>query len=228
MKSTKLFFSLLSLYLLIAACSSTKQTVIAVWSNKDKIVYGAKKSVFIMVLTANVQARNELESSLKEAAIARGLKVTTSIDALGPMNVGKDFPAEAILNKVKELNYETIFTVAVKDVKKETTFVQASDNFYNPMGMYGGAYGSFGSYYNNYWAYPGVNFGFGGGFSSSYTTEKVTVYLESNLYETATQDLLLSIKSKAVNPENLAKESKIFTKNIVAELNEGKKMYSIK
>lgn len=227
-KSIKLFFTLFCFYLLIAACSSTKQTVIAVWSNKDKVVYGAKKSVFIMVLTANLQARNELESALKEAAITRGLKVTTSIEALGPMNVGKNFPAEAILSKVKELNYETIFTVAIKDIKTETTFVQASDNFYNPMGMYGGAYGSFGSYYNNYWAYPGVGFGFGGGFTSSYTTEKTTVFLESNLYETATQDLLLSIKSKAVNPDNLAKESKKFTSNIVAELNEGKKMYSIK
>jgi hypothetical protein len=228
MKPIKFFFTILSIYFLMLSCSSTKQTVIAVWSNKDKTVYGSNKSVFIMVLTANVQARNELESALKQAAIERGLKVTTSIDALGPMNVGKNFPAEAILNKVKELNYETIFTVAVKDIKKETTFVQASDNFYNPMGMYGGAYGSFGSYYNNYWAYPGASFGFGGGFTSSYTTEKVTIYLESNLYETATQDLLLSIKSKAINPANLAKESKKFTSNIVAELNEGKKMYSIK
>ena len=114
MKAVKLLAAFLFLTVIFESCSSTKQTVIAVWTNKDKVVYGTKKSVFIMVLTASPQYRNELETSLKAAAIDRGLKATTSIEALGPMNVGKEFPADAILNKVKELGYETIFTVANK------------------------------------------------------------------------------------------------------------------
>ncbi|MEN9599207.1 MAG: hypothetical protein RL596_1518 [Bacteroidota bacterium] len=222
MKQVK--WALIFFVFIAIGCTSSKQTVIAVWSNQNKQVYGVKRSVFIMVLAASPQNRNELEASLKEAAVARGLKVTTSIEALGPMNVGKNFPADAILAKVKELGYESIFTVAVKDVKKESTFIQATDNFYNPMGYYGGAYGIFGNYYNNYWMHPGVAFGFGGGFTPSYTSEKITIFLESNLYETSTQELLLSIKSKAVNPNNMIKESKIFTKHIVAELNEQKKL----
>jgi hypothetical protein len=227
MKLFRLFSFSVLVALLFSNCSSSKQTVIAVWNNQEKLIYGKKKSVFIMVLTADLQWRNVLETELKEAAIQRGLKVTTSVEALGAMNVGKNFPADAILGKIKELQYETIFTVAVKDIKTESTFVKASDNFYNPIGM-GSYYGNFGNYYNNYWGMPGVAFGFGGGFSSSYTSEKVTVFLESNLYETASQTLLLSIKSKAVNPNSLSKESKKFTSNIIKELDEGKKNYGVK
>lgn len=169
-----------------------------------------------MVLTADLHVRDVMETDLKEAAIKNGNKVVTSIEALGPMNVGKKFPADVILKKIKELGMEAIFTVAVKDINTESHYVRASDNFYNPMGTYN-YYGNFGNYYGNYWG--GTSFVIGTGLSEvtpGYTLEKKTYYLESNLYETSTQDLLMSIQTKAVDPDSINKASKEYTSKLVS------------
>ncbi|TAF57002.1 MAG: hypothetical protein EAZ62_00260 [Sphingobacteriia bacterium] len=214
--------------LLFLSCNGPKQTVLAIWNNPDKPVYGTQPSVFIMVLTANLPARNQLETDILAQAEKMGLKATTSVKALGPMNVGKDFPAQAILEKAQSMGFQTIFTVAVKDVKSETHFVKASENYYQPMNY--GYYNRFDAYYNGYWGGPWAGIGFGNlsGFTPSYTTEKKTLFMESNLYAVNSKDLLLSIQSKAVDPQNLEKESKKFSENILSALKEGKKMANLK
>ena len=227
MKSIKLVAALTCFIIIFSACSSSKQEVIGFWVNSKKPVLGAKRSMFIIVLAQNLNSRNVVEADLKAAAEKRGIKVATSIETLGAMNVGKDFPADAILAKVKELGLESIFTVALKDVKTESHYVQSSQTFYNPISIYG-YYGNFGSYYGNFYgggmgmgiAAPGVVMSTGmSNYTPGYTTEKKTFYIESNLYETATQELLLSMQSKAVDPETINKASKQFTEQLVKELN---------
>jgi hypothetical protein len=226
MKFIKTVAALMCLVFILSACSSSKHDVIGFWVNNKKTVLGAKRSLFIIVLAQDLNARNVMETDLKTAAEKRGIKVATSIETMGAMNVGKNFPADAILAKVKDLQLETILTVALKDVKTESHYVQSSQSFYNPMSSYG-YYGSFGSYYGNYWggmgmgiAAPGVVMSTGmSTYSPGYTTEKKTFYIESNMYETATQELLLSIQSKAIEPESINKGSKQYTEAIVKELN---------
>jgi hypothetical protein len=227
MKSIKLIAAITCIVLIFSACSSSKQDVIGFWVNSKKPVLGTKRSMFIMVLAQDLNARNVVETDLKAAAEKRGIKVYTSIETLGAMNVGKNFPADVILAKVKELQLESIFTVALKDVKTESHYVQSSQSYYNPMSSYG-YYGNFGSYYGNFWA-PGVGMGIAAPgvvmstgmstYTPGYTKEKKTFYIESNLYETATQELLLSMQSKAVDPETIHKASKQFTEKLVQELN---------
>ena len=199
-------------------------SVIGFWVNRNLEVLGKKSSLFIMVLAQDLNARNVLETDLKAAAEKRGLKAVTSIEALGPMNVGKNFPADAILAKIKELKLETIFTVAIKDIRTESHYVKASESFYNPVSSYG-YYGNFSSYYGNYWGSglgmmgPGVVMGTGmSSYNPGYTVEKKTIYLESNLYDIQSQELLMSIQTKAVDPESIAKASKKITSEMVNEL----------
>jgi len=229
MKPVKLLIAVCSLLAIFEACSTSSLAVIGFWVNKDKEVLGKKRSLFIMVLAPNPATRNIMETDLKEAAKARGLNAVTSVEILGPMNVGKDFPADAIIRKVRELNIETIFTVAIKDVRTESHYVQSSQSYYNPMmgGAYG-AYGSFGSYYGNYWGGGMGPMGYGGsvmistgsasGHNPGYTVEKQTIYLESNLYDVKTEELLLSVQTKAIDPESISKASKQFTAELVKEL----------
>jgi hypothetical protein len=227
MRSVKLFVAVYSLFIILESCSTSSLAVIGFWVNKDKEVLGKKRSLFIMVLSPNPATRNIMETDLKEAARARGLNAVTSIEILGPMNVGKDFPADAIIKKVRELNIETIFTVAIKDIRTESHYVKSSQSYYNPMmgGAYG-AYGTFGSYYGNYWGGAMGPMGYGvvissdpnAGFTPGYAVEKKTIYLESNLYDTQTEELLLSVQTKAIDPESIAKASKQFTAELVREL----------
>jgi hypothetical protein len=227
MKSVKLLIVVCSLLTVFEACKTSSLAVIGFWVNKDKEVLGKKRSLFIMVLAPNPATRNVMETDLKDAARARGLNAVTSIEVLGPMNVGKDFPADAIIKKVRELNIETIFTVAIKDIRTESHYVQSSQTYYNPMmgGPYG-AYGSFGSYYGNYWGGGMGPMGYGvmissdptAGYTPGYTVEKKTIYLESNLYDAKTEELLLSVQTKAIDPESISKASKQFTAELVKEL----------
>ena len=235
MKSVKLLIAIWGMLTVFGACKTSSLAVIGFWVNKDKEVLGKKRSLFIMVLAPNPATRNVMETDLKEAAKARGLNAVTSIDILGPMNVGKDFPADAIIKKVRELNIETIFTVALKDIRTESHYVRSSESYYNPMmgGAYG-AYGSFGSYYGNYWGGGmGPVGGYGAtimsvgstsGYSPGYTVEKKTIYLESNLYDAKTEELLLSIQTKAIDPESIASASKQFTAELVKELDSETKL----
>jgi hypothetical protein len=226
MKTLKSFTAIVCLSILLMACKSSSITMIGYWANKDKPVPQTKRSLFIMALTANLNNRNVLESALKEMAVKKGHKAITSVEAMGAMNVGTNFPVDVILKKVKELNYDAIFTVVLKDVNTQSHYVRASDNYYNPMsGPYG--YGSFGSYYGNYYGAPGVVIGLGGNYGSTnpgYTVEKKTFYLESNLYETSTQDLLLSIQTKAVDPESIYKASQEFTEKLISLIEDERKI----
>ena len=82
------------------------------------------------------------------------------------------------------------------------------------MGSAYGYYGNFVSYYGS----PGVVIGLGSGYETTnpgYTVEKKTFYLESNLYETSTQDLLLSIQTKAVETVSTYKVSQEFTAKLI-------------
>ncbi len=142
---------------------------------------------------------------------------------MGAMNVGMNFPVHPILKKVKELNFDAIFTVALKDVNTQSHYVSASDNYYNPMSSAYGYYGNFGSYYGT----PGVVIGLGSGYGTSnpgYTVEKKTFYLENNLYETSTQYLLLSIQTKAVDPESIYKASQEFTAKLIELIEDERKI----
>ncbi len=198
--------------------------MIGFWANKDKPAPDHKRSLFIMVLTADLHVRDVMETDLKAAAIKNGNKAITSIEALGPMNVGKKFPADAILKKIQELGMEAIFTVAVKDINTESRYVRASESYYNPVNNYN-YYGNFGSYYGNYWGGTGIVIGSGlTEVTPGYTLEKKTYYLESNLYETSTQDLLLSIQTKAVDPDSINKASKEYTSKLVSLISTERKL----
>ena len=61
---------------------------------------------------------------------------------------------------------------------------------------------------------PGIMIGTSS-YSPSYTYENTTYYLESNLYETSSQQLLLSIQTKAVDPPEITKSSKLYCKKLI-------------
>lgn len=192
----------------LISCNTTIKTV-ASWTNKDKIYGKQYNSIFIVVLTDNQQAKTILENDLAAAARAQGFKVFTSMESFGPITGKEGLPVkEAFLKKVSEVGCETIFTVSLIDQKSETRYVPGSSYLYAPYPQYG-YYGMFGGYYNHattYFSSPGY-----------YSTDK-TYFLECNLYNAKTEDLLVSIQSKADNPPAIEKSSKLYTESLIKEL----------
>src|SRR5688500_9360843 len=73
--------SFIAITFIVASCSSTKE-VPGVWVNKGKVEGKKFSNIFVIVLTADIQARVKLEGDLVNAATARGFKAVKSIDLM--------------------------------------------------------------------------------------------------------------------------------------------------
>lgn len=193
---------------LVLSCSKSTLRVTTAWYDEEKVKANEKKnSVFILALTPNVEVRQYLESDLAAAATAHNIKAVKSIEVLGMATTYEQFPKqEAIVKKVRDLNLESILTISLIHEQHETKYIPGT--VYTPYSTYS-YYGNFGGYYN-YWGPQIYTEGY-------YQTDK-TYFLESNLYDVATLELLLSIQSKASKPKSIEKASKKYTETLVDEL----------
>jgi len=197
-------------------CAPPIRTTVS-WLNQEKKIPQPNKTIFIVVLTNNLELKSTLENDLYNAAVKLGKKAYTSTTTFGALVGIENLPIkDAVLKKVRELGCETILTVALVDQKSETRYHQSSEMSYSPYSMYGGYYGSFSSYY----AYSSSSF-----YSPGYYTTDNTYFIECNLYDANSESILLSIQSKADNPPGIKKSSKIYTENLLNEIETLKKRY---
>jgi hypothetical protein len=200
---------------LIAGCSSAKKNrssieVTGSWVNKEKASGKSYNSVFILVLTENLETRTVLENDLANAAKTNGIKAVKSLAVFGPVTATKDTAVIAsLMRKIKEKECETILTVSLVDSKSETKYIPGSSYSYNPMAYYGPYYGTFAGYYS----YAATSF-----YSPGYYNTNSTYYLETNLYDAIDQAILFSIQTKAMNPPEINKASTQFTTTLIDEL----------
>src|SRR6478736_1108282 len=93
---------LLTVLVLFSQCSPYKN-VEGVWINKEKAEGKTFSKLFVVVLTADLQARQKIENALAERATKRGLQVVKSIDAI-PASLDKPAPPtkDQIIEKAQE------------------------------------------------------------------------------------------------------------------------------
>ena len=195
---------------IIVSCSSSKGTIktTASWVNKERKVQTPYKSTFIVVLTDNREVKTVLENNLAKAVRDKGLTAYTSMENFRPITGREGLPVkESFLKKVAELNCESIFTVALIHETSETRYTPSSTVSYSPYPTYG-YYGMFGGYYD----YQSTVY------TPGYYTNDKKFFIESNLYDAKSQELVLSIQSKADNPDVIEKSSKKYTEELIKEL----------
>jgi hypothetical protein len=204
------FVVAVTLVIALGACS-TQVNIVSSWINQEEIKPEPYKSVFIIALTGNLDAKRNIENNLAAAAEARGLKAYKSIVVFGPFSGKESIPSKDIVSrKVKELNCEGILTVALINKEIVTTYVPGSTTVVGVSPYYPtyGYYGSFGGYYN----YSAVYYNPG-----YYQTDKKYT-IETNMYDAKTEKLVISIESKAVNPSDIQKASQQYTASLAEEV----------
>jgi hypothetical protein len=181
----------------------------ATWVNPDEkpIHNPGKHKIFIFVMTQNYEAQVSLENDLANAANAKGIKTVKSIDAFGPIVTADKLPkTDVLLKAIRNLGCDGIFTVAVVNQTEQTHYVQGTyTGGFAPYSGYGYTYGGYYAYSPAYYS-PGY-----------YETDK-TYFIESNLFNADTEKMLVSMQSKVVNPGDIMKASKQYTKMLVTEL----------
>jgi hypothetical protein len=196
-----------------ATCSSQKEST-GVWVNKEKIQGKSFDSVFIVVMTADIEARSILESDLADRARSKGYVAIKSIDVLVPKLSDPKMPAkEDIIAKVKESGCDAVFIASL--LKKEEAVHYTPGTQAYSITPYYSYYGTVGGYYNH-WA-PTVS-------TPDYYSKEKNYFMLSNLYDAATEEIMWSVQSEIFNPSTLGKFSKSYTATLIQQLDKEQPM----
>jgi hypothetical protein len=198
----KRIFTILSVALLLTACQSSREISIEnSWLNKERMKERPVKKVYIMSLFNSPGVSSVLEYALWNEARDRRYTAYMNHDQFPYTIEDHDLAKRLLLEKVAKLGCDAIFVTALKDVHAETHYVSTSSIAVSGGGYYpyNGYYGNFNSYYTGYYTETSL--------SGYYETNKM-YFIESNLYDANTLELLWSVQSKSYNPSDAEKVSK--------------------
>jgi hypothetical protein len=195
-------FVLLIITFVFAACTPPKEST-GVWVNKDKIQGKSFSKLFIVVLTADPEARMTIENDIAAIATSRGHPVVKSIDVIETDIKNPKVPTkEEVVAKIKETGCDGVFVAALLKKEEAVGFSQGNTAYYT------------------YW-YPSVS-------TPDYYSHDKTYVMQSNLYDVASEEIMWSVQSKIFDPETLKKFSKAYTSTLIKQLEKEKLIKKVK
>lgn len=172
-------------------CAASTQ-VTGSWKSPQAVEQTYNK-VVVAAMTDNLQARQVVEEQLQEQFAQRGIEATKSIDLFPPTATNKQGgDPDMMLQRIQGDGYDGIVTVAVVDQETETRYVPGN-YAYAPVSRFGW-YGSFRGYYG--YMSPTV-------YEPGYYTKDKIYFLESNLYDATSENLVWSAQSRSYDPGTL-------------------------
>jgi hypothetical protein len=162
---------------------------------------GAKS--FISAATIEGAMVKNLEANGISATSAASIAPNKSFDADNDGKVDAQHSKEALAAKLRELGFDGVLVIAVKDMKSEERYVEGTTT-YQPAAYYG--YNG----WHNYWStsYQTVQ-------TPGYTTTDVTAYAEANLYALDKDALAWGAQTATFNPQSLQGAADSFASAIV-------------
>src|SRR6187455_3707378 len=120
--------SLIILALFFAACSSTKEST-GVWFDKEKIKGKAYDNFFVIVMTADIEARVKLENEIAATIISRGHKAIKSYEVL-PADLKDPKPpaVDALIEKIKASDCDAVFLASLLDKNEDVGYTSGVIN----------------------------------------------------------------------------------------------------
>lgn len=194
--------------LCFAGCSPSTR-ITASWKNSDAQIAGNMNTILVTALTGRTTARQAVENDIAAALEKKGYKTIKSMDVMPPtFSGGSQAPdREELLSKIDGSGADAILTVALIDEETETRYVPGSYG-YAPYPRFG-YYGTFWGYYNTW--YPTL-------YDPGYYEEDKVYFIETNLYDARSQELLWSAQSESYNPGKLPDFADEFSEVVVSRL----------
>ena len=198
---------------ILAACSSSKTpTTSTVWVNKDKVGTKSYHRVFIVVMTADIETRVQLENDLAAVAESRGYEAVKSYDSITfSLDRPKAPTREEVINSVRASGADAVFVASLLKKDEELNYTPGTTAY--SQGNYYSWNGQVFGYYSNW--YPTVS-------TPDYYSHDKKYFMQSNLYDVASEELLWSVKSQVFNPASLKKFSKTYTSDLITQLEDQK------
>jgi len=190
-------------FILFESCSPANKITYS-WSNTDFKAGKPFKKIFLAALVNNPHVRTHLEEDMWLTAKANGFDTERSWDYFPPSFSKPNPPSrELMMEKIKNLGCDLIFTITLTDRKSETRYVPRNLGYYGPYSGYGLQFRGFYSYWYPYAYDPGY-----------YVTDK-TYFMEGNLFDAETETLIWSVQTKTINPGSIEKFSKALIESML-------------
>lgn len=203
-------YILFALGLFLVSCGSST-SISESWTNEEKLKTKSYQSVFIVAITGNMALKTLIEDELAFYAEKNGTRAIKSHEMFpATFTKGNTPTRDAILEVIQNSGADAIFTVSLLDQESETRYVPGNTNYaygYNPL-----SYSYYGSFYGYYNVMRPIAYDPG-----HYTTDKI-YYLESNVYDAESGELIWSAQSKTYNPSSLESFTQDYTEALIKRL----------
>lgn len=167
-------------------------------------------NILVSAMTEKVTVKQIVEDLMAGELKARGVDVTKSITLFPPKFSEEQMnDKDAMLNSIRGNGHDAILTVALVDEETESRYVPGTTT-YAPLTTFN-YYSSFWGYYTH--RYPMVS---GAGY---YAQEKV-YFVEVNLYDARSEELVWSAQTETVNPSSLERSAEKFAEVTVQEMSQ--------
>lgn len=115
---------------------------------------------------------------------------------------------ELVLNRIQSTNADGILTIALLKKETENRFIRTGGGYWNP-GLRYGYYNRFWNYYSNW--YPAI-------YAPGYYDQQQVYYLETNLYDAKTEELIWAAQSETYDPSSIDSFLKGYVKSILEQM----------
>ena len=209
-------------------CSPSSQ-VLSSWKH-DAVQTKDYKKIMVMAIFPNMQVRATVEEAMVRQLANYGIKSTVSYDYF-PLAARQDeilamANDTAIVRQVKEnmrrriieKGVEGMFMISLFDVEKTKEYHEENVTVIAPAyGYYPSYYGATPyNYYGSYYDYYAYNVGTV--HTDGYYSTNTTFYIQTNLFDVATDRLIYAVQGSTVDYHDIAGEADDLGKKVVKDI----------
>ena len=200
----KTFRSLSVIILITGFCACGTSTKVTGSWRKANATANGYKNIFVTAMSSNISAKQAVETGLQRQLEGKGLRVEKSMDIFPPnFSTQTGQKREYVVSKIQATGADGILTIALLKQETESRFVPTG-GYWNP-GLRYGYYNRFWNYYSNW--YPSLN-------APGYYDNSKVYYLETNLYDARTEELIWAAQSETYDPSSIDSFLKGYIKSI--------------
>lgn len=180
--------------LIVMACGPATR-ITGTWVDPEIKAQGYSK-IFVTAIMDKVLKRQYMEDEMTKVLGDKGVRASSSMGVMRPgFNAGRDADLNAVKDVISKEGYDGIMTIVLLDATDEVRFVPSGGMMHDPwmmgpMGMRGNMWG-----HHMMMSPMMMNPGF-------YTTDR-NYFIEINLYDAVSENLVWSAQSQTTNPATL-------------------------
>lgn len=199
----KNFLAIASVAFLIAACGNTQ--VVSSWKS-DNIGKTTYKKIMVLgiINEKDRTTRTEIENAMVSQLNGLGYEAISAMQQYGPKAFEK-IDEDAIVDQLENSGFDAVITTSLLDKSKDQHYTPGRVS-YQPVGIY---YNRFRRYYTT--VYDRV-------YTPGYYTTETNFFLESNMYDLKSGELVYSVQGKTFDPASAAALSYDYAKTIVSDM----------